>query len=868
MLIPRFVPTGVALLLAATGLAAQARTTVPVGAAEDRQMLWIIEMTGPSVVEGSTTEQVQRERAALRDVAARAGVPLRERVALGTLVNGMSVRATQHERDRLAQLPGVKAVHAAQIFRAPRPLASTGGAAVQLANALRMTGVDIAQERLGLSGAGVKVGIIDTGVDFDHPDLGGSGRPGSATFPTARVAYGQDFVGDDYDADVDGSVPRPDPNPDDCAGHGTHVAGIVGANGRVKGVAPQVTLGAYRVFGCNGTTSSDIVIAALERAYADGMQIVNLSLGSKLDWPTGPYADATTRLARKGLIIVSSAGNDGPGGNPPDALYATGSPGNSPDVISVASFENTAAVQKAFTVSPDGRPIGYGNAGDAPPAPTSGSLPLLRTGSATAPADACQTLAPGSLRGAAALVRRGGCTFYIKAMNAQAAGAAAVVFYDNAAGFIVPTVAGDPALAIPAVIVTAQDGALLDSRVAAGPVTLTWTGSTTQTPNPFAGLISTFSSYGPPADLSFKPNLGAPGGMIYSTYPLESGGYMSLSGTSMASPHVAGAVALMLQARPWLKVRDILPLLQNAAVPAAFGLKPALGLLESVHRQGAGMIDVVHAITANVVAEPSQLALGESEQGPARRRITLTNRGNAAVTYDLSSLDAVATGPNTVGADAYVVSGFFITRTAVAFSASSVTVPAGGRVSVDVTITAPSSLGDQGLYGGYLRLVPREAGGQSIHVPFFGFQGDYQSLSALTPGGYGFPWLVRLAAGTYTRQSDGAIYSMVGQDVPIVLAHLDHQSRQLRLEAVNQDTGRTYVVSTEDYVTRNATPNGFFAWTWDGTVSVGHGKHPHQWRDAPNGRYVLRMVVFKALGDWHRASDWESWQSPSFTIAR
>ena len=196
---------------------------------------------------------------------------------------------------------------------------------------MALTGANIAQNSLGLTGAGVKVGIIDTGIDIDHPAFGGSGTPGSTSFPTERVAYGYDFVGDAYNSSGGQrppSVPVPDTNPDDCNGHGTHVAGIVGANGGgITGVAPGVTFGAYRVFGCTGSTSSDVIVAALERAYADGMHVINQSLGAARQWPQYPTAQASSRLVNKGVVMVASIGNNGPGGSSPDALFAAGAPG-------------------------------------------------------------------------------------------------------------------------------------------------------------------------------------------------------------------------------------------------------------------------------------------------------------------------------------------------------------------------------------------------------------------------------------------------------------------------------------------------------------------------------------------------------------
>ena len=208
------------------------------------------------------------------------------------------------------------------------------------------------------------------------------------------------------------------------------MAGIVGANGGgIKGVAPAVSFGAYRVFGCDGTSSSDVILAAMEKALEDGMQVVNQSLGASRQWPQYPTAQAASRLVNKGVVMVASIGNNGPGGSSPDALFAAGAPGVGGKVIGVASYDNS---QRAFIVN--GTPYGYNTASGAPLPPTSGSLPMARTGTPTTADDACVALPAGSLAGKAVLIRRGTCSFFIKASTAQNAGAAAVVLYNNARG--------------------------------------------------------------------------------------------------------------------------------------------------------------------------------------------------------------------------------------------------------------------------------------------------------------------------------------------------------------------------------------------------------------------------------------------------
>ncbi len=154
---------------------------------------------------------------------------------------------------------------------------------------------------------------------------------------------------------------------------------------------------------------------------------------------------------------------------------------------------------------------------------------------------------------------------------------------------------------------------------------MTWTSQIASEPNPTANLISSFSSFGLPPDLSLKPDIGAPGGTVRSTLPLEQGGYGNLSGTSMSSPHVAGAVALLLQASPKTRPDEVMARLLNTARPHVWAGTPTSGFLDNVHRQGAGMLRIDDAIETDTLVTPSKLALGEIESGSivteTRRRV-------------------------------------------------------------------------------------------------------------------------------------------------------------------------------------------------------------------------------------------------------
>ena len=336
-----------------------------------------------------------------------------------------------------------------------------------LYSALALTGADAAQSELGYTGAGVEVAVMDTGIDYDHPDLGGCFGPG------CRVIKGWDFVGDAYNADDTSPgynpVPSPDPYPDDCNGHGTHVSGIIGANGTLTGVAPDVKFGAYRVFGCDGSTTDDIMLAAMERAYKDGMDVLNMSIGSAYEWPRSPTAVASSRLVKKGMVVVASIGNNGANG-----LYSAGAPGLGENVIGVASFDNTNVFLPYFEVN--GAQVGYVTMTFSPNPPTSGMEEIVWLGRGCVDSDpitAGLQTDPylGDPNGKVALVQRGACSFAEKAIRAIDAGATAVVVQNNAAGVFNGTLGAPLPNPKPVVGISLADGNFI--RAQAAPITTT-----------------------------------------------------------------------------------------------------------------------------------------------------------------------------------------------------------------------------------------------------------------------------------------------------------------------------------------------------------------------------------------------------------
>jgi len=826
---------------------------------------WIVQVSGASTAEGGTASAVKASQDQVLSEAGTEGLAVGRTASFTSAYNGMAVTASGADADQLRDVPGVVGVWPVLQVAAPTPATSTS--TKDLTSALAMTGADVVYSELGYTGQGIKVGVIDTGIDIDHPDLGGTGKPDMTPFPSSRVKWGYDFVGDAYNPEgsTDAALtPAPDGIPDDCSGHGTHVAGIIGADGNfatggVRGVAPKVTFGAYRVFGCDGSTSTDIVLAAMDRAITDHMDVVNMSLGEPyMSWPSYPTSVAAQTMQKAGVILVSSAGNEGA-----DGVFTTSTPSVSDSAISVASFENTKIPAHSFTTSTD-RSVPYLPAEGAPIAPTSGSMDLAAAGPDTAGANTACDQVSSDVKRKAALISRGTCDFYTKAVNAQKAGATAVVMYNNVPGLASITVVGDKAITIPVVLIPLADGTALAASLQAGAVSLTWAAGWITTPNPVGGLVSDFSSYGLAADLSLKPDLGAPGGNILSTYPIEKGSYANESGTSMASPHVTGAVALLLQAKPDLKGKTtkVRELLQTTGTLAAWSQDPTSGLLEPVHRQGGGLIQIATALTTQQTVSPGKISLGEGSAGAQTTSITLTNASNKPVTYAITKSDGVAT------LGSFISASFFKENVAATMSApKTVTVPAKSTATVKVRITPPSAPATA-IYGGWVTFTA--AGATTLHVPFAGMAGDYQSVKVLT--GDGLPTLAQLNKSRNLIPTSGhPVYSMRKFDYPFVLLHLDYPVSDLRLDIFRVGWRGFLTPIAPNY--RNWVKTGpagkdpsyqYFYFDGSYTTLGANGKQfPIQ-----NGDYVIVITVTKALASGLSRGDYETWTSPTFSITQ
>ncbi len=586
------------------------------------------------------------------------------------LVNAVFVRVAPQDAASLKTIPGVKWI---QYLPPARPMLNA---------ALDLVGVPAAWALIGGSsnaGAGIRIGIIDTGIDQNHPGFQDSTLKPPSGFPAGDAAYTNNkvIVARSYVSMLNNSNPAYS-TPDDLSardrqGHGTAIAMIAagvqntGPLGTITGVAPKAFLGNYKVFGSPGVNEYTLFPAwnqALTDAVKDGMDIVTLSLGEgdpaifgPLDTGAGVCGDAicdvhsqaVENASKLGVLVVTAAGNGGDIGQKFPTQNSLNTPGVAPSALTVGASMNRHVLYQ--TVRVNGSSLGNLRAlfGDGPKVGAPLTAAVIDVAQLGNDGLGCTALPPGSLTGAFALIQRGNCVYGDKINFAQAAGALGVIIYQADGVQDITQRLYVQNTGIPAAVISNDDGKSLKTYLGINQnATLTLDPAILFGDNPQVNTVAPFSSRGPSLgnfaatrDFALKPELVAPGVDIYSatqksdpnadTY--DATGYTRVSGTSYSVGFVAGVAAMALSNNKNLKQQDGAGRLKSAVVNTATA---DLQGVVHVTDAGAGKLNAADAVAVAATLEPAAISFGPVNALPITRTLTLTNVSSASATFTLA----------------------------------------------------------------------------------------------------------------------------------------------------------------------------------------------------------------------------------------
>lgn len=744
----------------------------------------ILELEGESVIEKATTKglkvsdiskseiqslqkKILKEQASIQSKIKAKGIKFDIINTFTNITNGFSINTTLGEAKNLEKIQGVKSVTIANEYDRPEPLMNNSG---------EITETPVAWAN-GYTGEGTIISIIDSGVDPSHKDMvltdaskaeldkaevegivSEKSLPGK--YFTEKVPYGYNYM------DENNQILDIGP---EASEHGMHVAGIAGANGDVdnggiKGTAPEAQILAMKVFGNNpamGSTFGDVIIKAIDDSVILGADVINMSLGSTASFvdDNDPEQMAVNRAVENGVVVAISAGNSDTFGSGYDNPYAenpdyglVGSPGLATKSIQVASIENNITTGDGieFTVNGEEKIYPYTTAGEDILTVLKGQqLNAVDCGLGGLPEHF-----PAAVKGNVALIERGTYDFATKITNAEKAGAIAVVVYNNAAnGDALLNMAYPEGGKIPAIFMGHSGGVLIRENLKVDGFTVSFNGNATSAHNPNAGKMADSTSWGTTPDLEFKPEITGVGGNVWSL--AQNNGYRNMSGTSMASPNVAGGSALVLQ-----RVDELFDLTGEARVQMAKNILMSTALphedkganqkmfgeninYTSPRRQGAGVMNLAGATETNAIVTDSstgisKVNLKEIKGDVATFTLTVENFGDKELTYNVDGTvqtDLYYKGYTLLEADNLVdaTTGKF----PISFNSNRVTVAPNSSTDLMVRVDLRNAISpiydatveeifeNGGYVEGFVTLTSADDSVPELSIPYVGFKGEW-----------------------------------------------------------------------------------------------------------------------------------------------
>jgi minor extracellular serine protease Vpr len=722
------------------------------GVAGERLTRYAIVLSDPPVAAGTHRRSLETAHQNLRSNLERRKI--RVTGSVRTLANAIFVETSRENIATLRAMPGVKYVQ--EMMRIQR----------KMDRALPLVNAPAAWTALGgvsSAGTGMRIAIIDSGIDQNNPSFMDASLTTPVGFPicigddcnyaTNKIIAVRSYVNKLVFAYTDDTRPD-DLTPRDRVGHGTAAAMVaagvpLAANGAtISGVAPKAFLGNYKIYGSPGVndyTYDDIVVQALEDSFNDGFHVALLASARPASWsaadsgsicgnkdgvPCDLLTDAVATATLRGMAVVVSAGSDGNSGAQSPTLNTINTPASAPSAIAVGATTNSrrffASVSAQAAAPATAQNLAALMGRDGPRLAGPLTAPMRDVMASQDDGRACSALPAGSLSGAIALILRGNCSYETKINNAQNAGAVAVVVYNvDGDDSVVPPFSVQQT-AIPMAFIGNTPGRNLKTYLASAPGAAVTIDPKLLPTDVVADEIAHFSSEGPNiGDYSIKPDLVAVGTDIWvATQSLDpngdmydASGFTSTQGTSFAAAMVAGAAALVKQNTSTLTPAQIKSALVNTASGAItdydYNNQPIAARAVGA---GGGKLNVAEALKAKVMFDPPSVSFGSLSKLPVSKTVTVFNSSAASVnlTFGITQRDTDAAARVTV-------------------SPAALTVAAGrsGTITLQLSGSNPAA----GMYEG---VVTVQGAANAMHIPYLYIVSDFHSFNAFAIMGDGF----------------------------------------------------------------------------------------------------------------------------------